>query len=381
MLTFRNLVVIGIAALGMPLAQRGIAQAARQRPHFDQIAEPPVPSDPLELVTGDAEPVTDAAQRAQIIDLLDKAHANSNVRAQPYDLKTTFTVASSLSAGEWAMEDTAAGKGQYRWTIQGPGYSAVNMNLNRLFYSSQPAGALPLRVIQVREAIFRSRAIVGPYATLRTANATLNGVNLVCALVAHNMAGAVAAAGPRRWEEQEYCVDPNAGTLVTFSDVAGIYVHYDYSKAVQFHGKLIWNGFTITQAGQTVIEAQTVSVTDPANDPAAFQTGGLTQIGVGGIMSMSPSKLRMMRPLPAGAQSGAGQVVELHALVSPSGGVSDVEILASSDPSLNESATAFAANWHPIMSQESQNGATPESHELVFTIEYFSAQSEQSTRQ
>lgn len=380
MLTFRNLLVVPITLLGALLTPRAPAQSTSARPHFDQLAEPPVPSDPLELVPGDAQPVTDAAQRAQIIDMLEKAHANSNVRAQPYDLKTTFTVSGSLSAGEWTMEDTAAGKGHYRWTIQGAGFSEVNMNINRLFYSSQPAGTLPLRVIQVREAVFSSPPLIGPYATLRTANATLNGVNLVCALIEH-MAGVVATAGPRRWEEQEYCVDPNAGTLATFSEVAGVYVHYDYSRGLQFHGKLIWNGFTITQAGQTIIQAQTESITDPVNDPAAFQTAGLNQIGAGGIMSMSPSRARLMQPLPAGAQSAAMQVVELHALISPTGGVSDAEVLASSDPSLNQSALEFAANWQPFIGPESQNGATPQSHELIFTFQYFNAPSAQSTQQ
>src|SRR5579872_2613854 len=53
--------------------------------------EPPVPSDPLELVSGEAQPVQSAEQRQVVTALLQNARALSNVRAQAYDLKTTFT--------------------------------------------------------------------------------------------------------------------------------------------------------------------------------------------------------------------------------------------------------------------------------------------------
>ena len=366
MLIYRYAIVFGIA---LPL----MAQAPARPRAFQNVTEPPVPSDPLELITGDAQPVTDVNQRAEIVNLLVHAHQRSNVRAQPYDLKTSFTVSGPLSSGEWQLEDTSPAAELYRWTVQGPGYSAVNLNVSRIFYSSQPANGLPLRLIQVREAIFKTEAMVGPRATLRTANASLNGVDLVCALIAHN-AIAPAGTGGRQWEEQEYCVDPKAGTLITYSEAPGLYFHYDYSKSLEFHGKLIPNGFTITQAGQTMVEAQTESVSDPANNPEAFQTAGLNQIGVGAIMS-SAWQYRVRLPLPGGAPGAAAQVVELHALQSPSGQVSDVELLASSDTSLNEAAIAFASQWHGgMMGQESQAGATPQSHEVVMTIEYVGSQ-------
>lgn len=352
---------------------------AQVRTHTSQqIAEPPVPSDPLELVTGDAQPVTDVSQRAEMINLLSNAHRNSNVRAQPYDLKTTFTVSGALSNGQWQEEDTSTGAGHYRWTADGPGYSAVNMTVNKIFYSSQPTAVLPLRLMQVREAIFRTPPVVGSYATLRTANASLNGVDLVCALVTH-MAGAPPATGGRRWEEAEYCVDPKAGVLVTFSEAPGVYVQYDYSTALQFHGKLIPNGFTITEAGQTVIEAQTESVADPVNNPAMFQTAGLNQLGVGPVMSLSPWESRVQLPLPGSQSSASAQVVALHAIQAPTGEMSDIELLASSDSSLNETALAFAQGGY--RGQDSQAGATPQSHEVVMILQYGGLQAASLLRQ
>jgi len=45
----------------------------------------------MELVTGAPLAVTNAELRMAAVSLLSKAHELSNVRAQPYDLKTSFT--------------------------------------------------------------------------------------------------------------------------------------------------------------------------------------------------------------------------------------------------------------------------------------------------
>ncbi len=341
-----------------------------------QLAEPPVPSDPLELVTGNAQPVEDVSQRAEIVNLLIEAHRHSNVRAQPYDLKTAFTVSGAFSSGTWEEEDISPGAGQYRWTVDGPSFSAVNMNVNRVFYSNQPATGLPLRLVQFREAIFYAAPVVGPRATLRTANASLNGTELTCALVARD-AIIPATTGGRQWEEEEYCVDPKAGVLITYSQAPGSYVLYDYSKALQFHGKLIANGFTITEAGQTIIEAQTESLTEPVKNPALFQSAGLNQIGVGAVMSRAwRSQINMTLPAPApGAapQAASSQIVMLHGMQAPDGKLLDLEMLASSDPSLNEQALAYASKWEGgLPGQEIENGATPQSHEILVMFQYSS---------
>ena len=366
MLTLRHAIVLGTVLLQAPL----VAQVARVARTLPQLAQPPVPSDPLELVTGNAQPVQDVSQRAEIVNLLLNSHRLSNVRAQPYDLKTTFTASgSSSSSGVWQLEDISPGAGLYRWTAQGPNFSAVNLQANRILHSSQPANSLPLRLLQVREAIFYSEPMVGPRASLRTATGNVNGVDVVCALISHN-APASGQTGGRRWDEEEYCVDPKAGTLMTYSLAPGLYVQYDYSKALRFHGKLIANKFTITQAGQTVVEAQTESVTDPPNNPAAFQTAGLNQIGVGPVMS-APWHVRAMRPSPAAAPGGTEQIVVLHGVQLPDGQLTEVELLASSDASLNEPALATATKWvGGMMGQEPEPGATPQSHEVLMTVQY-----------
>lgn len=356
-------------AIAIPMAV--LHAQAPERPRT-QLAEPPVPSDPLELVSSDAQPVTDAAQRAEIVDLLVKAHRLSNVRAQPYDLKTTFTVSGSMSAGDWQEEDISPSGDFYRWMVAGPGYSTVNLTAHRLFYSSQQSSVLPLRLMQVHQAIFRPEAVVRAHATLRIANASLDGVDLTCALVAHN-ALAPPAAGGRRWEEQEWCVDPKAGTVVTFSEAPGMYVHYDYSKALQFAGKLIPNGFTITQGGETIAQSQAESVTKPAANHEAYQTAGLNQIGEGAAMALAPWEFRMTLPGRAsGLQVTGTQVVALHAMQSTEGEISDAEVIASSDPALNDTALHFATAL--FRGQSTQTGATPQSREVLMILRYIAPQ-------
>ena len=115
---------------------------------FSTIQVPPIPADSLELVTGPVQAMQDAEQRIAALGLLDKAHDLSNVRAQPYDLKTSFSASGGLASdGNWSLEDIARGHA-YRWTASGPNYSAINLypayTTNGL-YGNQLNGLLPLR--------------------------------------------------------------------------------------------------------------------------------------------------------------------------------------------------------------------------------------------
>jgi hypothetical protein len=334
----------------------------------------PIPPDPLEIVNA-AQAVQDAQQRLDAIALLQKARDLSNVRAQPYDLKTSFISWGGLASdGSWTLEDISRGRG-YRWTAQGPNYSAINLYPNStqgMLYSNQ-AGDIPLRLAQVRGAIFFNYQIPGPQASVRTATAFLNGVEQHCVLVVIG-AGNRTFDGGRNWEESEYCMDSKTGLLTIYSPVPGLYVHYDYSSAVPFHGKTIPGSFVITQAGRNMIEAKTLSVTDPpdAQDPM-FKPTGLTALGVGRAMN-PPSNFRSFssgpgQPFPTSATNAAVQVVVLHSNVSPDGHLSETEILASSNSSFNQTALQ-RVNDTTLAFRQNQPGATPQSHEMLFTFEF-----------
>jgi hypothetical protein len=170
-LGFRNLTAFILVVSGMMLAQD--PQAPRLAPlDFNTIPRPPIPTDALELVTRTAQSVQDAQERIAALALLDKARDLSNVRAQPYDLKTSFSASGGLqSDGNWILEDISRGH-MYRWTANGPNYSAINLypaSTTNALYGTQASSALPLRLIQARSALFFAYPMVGPRASVRTA--------------------------------------------------------------------------------------------------------------------------------------------------------------------------------------------------------------------
>lgn len=360
---FLSPVILLITAGTLTFPLRAIAQGLGP--------EPPVPADRLELVANDAQLIQDVTERAALVALVSNALQRSNVRANPYHQKTAFTTfGSSSSDGVWKLEDMSNGLGAYRWTADGPSFSIVNLFLNRnLLYSNQPSAILPLRLAQVRAAIFFKSVALGPRAALRSAEGSLDGTEVTCALISYGPHTQSGFRG-RRWEEAEYCVDPKSGNLITYSPVPGAYVLFDYSKAIQFHDKVIPNKFTLTQGGQAVIECQINSVNDPPTDPAPFEPSGLQKVGVGAIMTQPwryPLTLGTNK-LPKGDTPA---VVVLHAVRSPEGKLTDVELITSTNPALNTSALTFAANWGSgPPSDETEPGATPQFHEVFLTLRF-----------
>jgi hypothetical protein len=370
----RYLCLISIVFSGIALAQA---------PNLTALPRPAIPADPLELVTSGAQQPQTPEARFAAMTLLTKATQMSSVRSQPYDLKTTFVTTGGLpSDGSWTLQDTAPGKGVYRWSAQGPNYAAVNLyntTTRGLLYSNQPGGVLPLRLVQVREALFFNLPQLGPQAQLRTAVGYLNGVEQHCVLIGI-VIPSQASGDARGWRDTEYCVDAATGLLTTYSPVPGLYVHYNYANATKFHDKIVAGSFTISEAGRVVIDAKTESVSDPG-DPTSkmFDPAGMTAIGVGRVMT--PANRWSGTAFLNGASPRSGknlgiQVVVLHGSISPDGHLSETELLASSDPNLYPKALDEANKWSagfPTVSQ-SQPGTTQQSHEMLFTVEFVTAQ-------
>ena len=374
-------VVLFLAFQPFALAQSAGQVAAPQAPFahfqslFQNLAQPAVPSDPLELAAVSAQPIGDAAQRAAIISLLANAKSLSNVRAQPYDLKTTFNVTgSSGSDGTWQLENISPGRGLYRWTAQGPGYSVVNLYRNGMLSSNQPDANVPLRLAQVRAAIFYVDSVFGPHASIRTTTANLNGLDLTCALT-ERITAPKSSTGGRLWNEAEFCVDPKSGLLITYSPVPGVYIQYDYSNAIHFHDKTIPGKFIIAEAGHTVVEAINESVTDPTNLPQSlFDASTLTAVGAGPLEAppfTMHSREFLVDPSTT-PPSVAMQVVIVHAVLTPDGHIAEPEALAASDSSLTQRALDRVKNWENrrMAFNDAQPGASPQSHEVYFTFEY-----------
>jgi hypothetical protein len=150
-----------------------------------------------------------------------------------------------------------------------------------------------------------------------------------------------------------------------------LFVRYDYSSGIQFHNKSIPTSFTIFENGRTVVEARTLSVAEPpaASDPV-FDPAGLTPLGSGRIMY--PGVSRAILPLPVGqanlTTNPTAQVVILRGSLY-AGKLSEIEVLASSDPALNQEAVKHVGDFAQLRGP-SQPGATLQSSEQFFTVEF-----------
>jgi hypothetical protein len=337
-----------------------------------------VPYDQSEPVTGGAQLVTTAEDRAQTLQLLRNALALSNIRRHSYDWKTSFTsYGSSSSDGRWILEDISPSRNTYRWTAQGPNFSGVFLAVDRLLYSNQAGGAMPLRLAQVRLAMWgKAFQPIGAYAALRIATGDLNGAAVRCVLVARGVPGnaRLQFSDGRSFAEIEYCVDPQSGLLDSYSPYPGVYIRYDYANAFHFHQMIIPDGFTVLENGQTIIQARTDSVTDaPTGTSNLFSTEGLNTIGVGQLIA-TPMVVRGFDFNNAVAAGSAPRVVTLHGMLSPEGQLSEVEILATTDPSIDAYAIEHASR-HQRFSNGSnpQPGVSPHAREAVFTFEFVHA--------
>ncbi len=361
------------------LSSIAMAQASPASPGFGPVTPPvpvitplqqiPIPYDPLELVTRDAQFVNTAEERAAADELLVKAQRLSNVRLQPYDLKTTFVTSGSLpSDGGWTLEDISPGADLYRWSAQGPSYSGVFLLKDRLFSSNQQTPTIPLRLLQVRQAIFYPPTAIGPAAAVRVATASLDGAPVQCVLVAtgfHVTSGDSFSSG-RSYRESEYCVDSKTGLLMSFSPVPGLYVRYNYQNAIHFHRSIIPSGFTISENGRTVIEAKTESVSDPpAASTSTFEPTGMYPVGVGVLHGRG---MGWTTSFQQGLSSD--EVVVVHGVRFTNGPLQEVEILSSTDPSLNDAALKFASSRPMAMMVFDEPGTTPRSVESIFVVEF-----------
>ncbi len=335
----------------------------------NNLSEPAVPSDPLELVTGDAQVVSTPEARAQILQLLNRARALSNVRSGAYDLKSTITsFGSGSNEGSWQMEDTSPAPGFYRWTVQGPSYSATNLYNNQLLYSNHPAGAAPLRLQQVRTAIFfafLNRAFQRS-ALIRTATATYNGRGITCALLS-GMNPPASDRG-RLWEETEYCIDRASGLLLTYSAAPGSYVLYDYSKTLALNGAIVPGKITVTEAGTPTVEAQLQSLTTPANATVAafIPPAGATPIGAGPLMA-APSRFPIFVGENQVTPNSTIQPVIVHGVMNPEGRIVETEIAQTSNPSLNQRALLVVQQWQ---GRTTSPGTTPLQREVFVNVKF-----------
>jgi hypothetical protein len=126
-------------------------------------------------------------------------------------------------------------------------------------WSDNPSAPVPMRVQMVRSALLWPVMNMPPRVMLRAAAASVAGKAVMCMLTSAWMPTADQA---RYWFEQEYCIDPESGNLLVWSEAPGHYVVYDYTASTEFQGHVIANDISIYEAGSRVMQIHVDSIQD-----------------------------------------------------------------------------------------------------------------------
>jgi hypothetical protein len=340
----------------------------------------PIPSDPLEMATGQIRPVAGFTKRTAVLSLLGRARELYALRSggTGYELKVTFTVNSGGQTdfdGTWEMEDVFDPKLGLRWTARASAsYAITRISSNGMLYGEQTATDIPLRLEEARAALFDP---IPPSASLaretfRTSKAVFNGVQLTCILFGAGLGSgnAANAVSGRRWEETEECIDPQSGLLRVHSQVPGRYYAYDYSHAVHFAGRILPGKVTVNEAGRTVTEISVDSLTElTAADPSLFDPTDKMKERGWAIALAGAQKLSLISGQSSNPPDAIAHVVCVFGVVTASGQLVEAHSLQPSDPN---SQAAVEAARQMYSSPTPQLGAHPQQH-FIFVIEKFAS--------
>jgi hypothetical protein len=360
------LLLLAAGGLSLPILAHDASSAA------------PIPSDPLEMVTGQTQAVDMPASRKAILELLGRARSNYTLRTagQGYDLQATFTVNSGGQTrydGAWQMEDTFDPKQGLRWTANaGRAYTITEIFYNGKSYSEGTPSYIPLRLQEARAALF------GPIpseeelerAAIRTSTANFQSAEVTCVLLSRSANAGTSSPG-RRWDETEECIDPQSGLLMVHSQVPGRYYAYHYSNAPQFAGHTLPRKVTVTEAGKIVSEISIDSLKElPAGDPSLFVPTENMKAGGRAVAMAGAQKITRAVGIGSFPSEAATHSVCVFGLVTAAGQLVEAHSLQPSDP---YSQAAIAATKQMTFSSPpvpGELGAPPQQH-FVFVIEKF----------
>jgi hypothetical protein len=309
------------------------------RSPIDSLPYAAVPPDPNEPVTSTAQPVT-AAERSNALALLGRAREPQRLLMRttpPYQVAADF----SSTSGAGNLTQLWMNGQKWRWSGNVGNDAAVRIGIDGTHFGSPNGGAIPPVVHVLRNAIWwAADAVPSPGAQMRTASVVWNGKPATCLLFS-GLSNVQAESGPRRWDEEEYCVDDASGVLEVHSLVPGTYVDYGYSAA-PFHGRSLPSQITIYAGGKKTIDAQLTFTDAGTPDDTVFTpTEQMKTWGAVGL-GQTPSRSTMFEV--SGSVSGQIKPVIVHASIDGQGSVVAEELSIASDPALAAAALDLVKN-------------------------------------
>jgi hypothetical protein len=341
---------------------------------YEPLRNVPVPSDPLEPVSGPVRSVADTATRTAMLQLLDRARQSYALRSagQGFDLTVAFTVNShgrTAHDGTWQMEDVFNPALGLRWTAQAPSNDSITrIAANGKLYGDDTASYLPLRLQEARSALFNPMPTAESMAhtAIRVSEASFNGKPVTCLLLSSAEQRASTAPG-RSWEETEECIDPQSGLLMMHSQVPGRYFAYDYTNAVRLGAHTLARRVKVTEGGATVTEISVVGLSElAAPDPNLFVPSKRMQEQGRAIGTLAAQKITRV----VGSGDDVTDVVCVFGLVTPTGELVEAHSLQPWNP---HSEAAVASVKQMSFQRPAPVGQAP-AQRFVFVIEKFAGQ-------
>lgn len=332
----------------------------------------PAPADPLEVVNGGIVVPATQEQRLAAQQIIVKARDLYKLHAGgPFDLKATFNATGHTRyEGPGTLEELFLGMNGSRWSAQIGSYSQTRVTGTMgLIYDDKPDGPIPLRLQQLRQAVFSPIYANPQTEVIRTAAAMLNGDSLNCVLLTQGSAEP-ATLQHRRWAETEWCASAQSGLLRIASEVPGAYTVYDYTDAISFHGFTLPRTITVSEAGAKVLDIRIESVRDPPSTDRAQVTATPT-------MKPGPALRDAIHLFPAVPEASGKRVtvvrpVVVHATFGADGRAIETEIAQSSSPYLNGTALDFVK--HFAFRVPPPAGTIPEQSQAFVTVRFLSDQ-------
>src|SRR5271163_141578 len=299
-----------------------------------------VPDSPLELVTGSARALITPEDRDAAMDLLARARLNISLHAAgvpPYEMKVSFTASGgSQFEGDGTMEEIYAGP-VLRWTARLASSSQMHIVAGGQTFATNPKEPVPLRIQQVRGAIFQPIGPAPGTGMIRAQAVQRDGQQLTCLLFSLSVP---TKPMPRQWVETEFCIDPQTALLHSWSVAPGIYVNYDYTNAIQYHSRTIARQITVVEGNEPVLKIHIDSLKDADNlDPRIFEpTREMLSSGPAFVLGY-PRRFPMRAGQLDNSTAQMIQPVIVHATLSNvDGRVIEAEALQESNPELAQQA-------------------------------------------
>jgi len=319
------------------LSTASLSQVQQPAPQNSPLHVSPPSADPLELATVAKEVGNTPQDRSPVLELMQRAGQNADIRtvgASPFTMRISFSTSGDvLYTGSGESEDTWISWESSRWSARLGDFSMTRIWSHGAAFDDRQISIIPLRLQMLRDAVFWP-VHAREHDRLRTATADWKGRQVTCVLSSGEGIQAQEIIG-RRWVEREFCIDPKSGLLQILSDAPGIYVVYDYTGALEFHGHTVPRQISIFEGGRNVLEAHIDSIVDAEHIATGLLTPTPEMVRQNPILSAA-MRFPQVVPLPHGAATM--QPVIVHAVVGEDGKVLDAELVSDTGADLQRSA-------------------------------------------